>query len=574
MEGGRRARAAPESTVASLRAAVFHGGALLRAVMRSDEARGGDSKTFVDRPLRGGRAAAVEASRAAAAAAAAAAPADYVRAHFGAAGSDVERAPLADYRVWEGESLGDALSGKVNPRSAGAALARHCHAAWPSLCVRAKQCVSEAPANHTLLPLPKPAVVPGDRFRESYYWDSYWIALGLVISGAPRAAADVAENLISLVEAYGFVPNGARSYYLNRSQPPLLSELVTSLWQDSRAREGGGREVLDTAWLARAVAALKLEHAWLTAPPRQVTLPGGARLCRYWAATESPRPESYAEDAALAAACAAERGDVEARSLMREVAATAASGWDFSARWFANASGGLRALRTTRTLAADLNGFMLQMERNLAALCAELGDVESSKRYATHAEARRRAIDDVLWCESRGCWRDAVLVDRDDPSLGIEEEKEDTPSPVSASDYVPLWCGVAVPGSPQALAAVRSFASSGLLCRNGCVTTLAESGQQWDFPNVWPPLQHMLAEGLANSGHAEGEALGASLARRWLRANATALARTGQMHEKLDALAWDGKPGGGGEYEPQVGFGWTNGVVLRLLERFGWQDEA
>ena len=46
------------------------------------------------------------------------------------------------------------------------------------------------------------------------------------------------------------------------------------------------------------------------------------------------------------------------------------------------------------------------------------------------------------------------------------------------------------------------------------------------------------------------------------------------MFEKYDALR-PGFPGGGGEYQSaQLGFGWTNGVALALLDAFGDIDVA
>jgi len=255
---------------------------------------------------------------------------------------------------------------------------------------------------------------------------------------------------------------------------------------------------------------------------------------------------------------------------MREIAATAASGWDFSARWTTCGTGELSQLRTTRTLPADLNAFMLLMERTVAALAGEAGDAKHAAKFQLLADARQRAMDAVLWDERGGRWRDAVLEgDGAGTSAHPSRARWCTDAPRSASDYVPLWCGAAAAGSDRALAVVRSLAASGLVCRNGVATTDKQSGEQWDWPNVWPPIQHMLAEGLNRCGHEEGRQLGASLATRWLRATARTLERTGAMHEKLDAVSIGGAVGRGGEYVPQVGFGWTNAAALLLLQQVG-----
>jgi alpha,alpha-trehalase len=56
-----------------------------------------------------------------------------------------------------------------------------------------------------------------------YYWDSYWTVRGLLACDMIDAARYMLDNLVWLVDTLGFVPNGARSYYINRSQPPMLT---------------------------------------------------------------------------------------------------------------------------------------------------------------------------------------------------------------------------------------------------------------------------------------------------------------------------------------------------------------
>ena len=100
------------------------------------------------------------------------------------------------------------------------------HSIWPQLFRRVDPQVREHQQRHSLLALPHPIVVPGGRFRESYYWDSYWIVEGLLVSGLTSSARGVIKNLLSYIESFGFVPNGGRCYYMDRSQPPMLSEMV------------------------------------------------------------------------------------------------------------------------------------------------------------------------------------------------------------------------------------------------------------------------------------------------------------------------------------------------------------
>lgn len=135
------------------------------------------------------------------------------------------------------------------------------------------------------------------------------------------------------------------------------------------------------------------------------------------------------------------------------------------------------------------------------------------------------------------------------------------------SNWVPLWCGVAARGSSQAADAVAGLRRSGLLAPGGVLTSLVRSGQQWDAPNAWPPLVHMVVEGVEGAGVEGCGELAREVAEGWVRATLAAWVKGGVMHEKLDAEVVGGV-GGGGEYAPQVGFGWSNGVLLELLSRY------
>lgn len=68
----------------------------------------------------------------------------------------------------------------------------------------------------------------GGRFREMYYWDSYWIVRGLLLSDMYDTARGIVENMLYLVRTYGYMPNGNRKYYLQRSQPPLLIQMAAT----------------------------------------------------------------------------------------------------------------------------------------------------------------------------------------------------------------------------------------------------------------------------------------------------------------------------------------------------------
>lgn len=212
----------------------------------------------------------------------------------------------------------------------------------------------------SLLPLPMPFVVPGGRFREFYYWDTYWIIEGLLVSGMCGTAGHVIENLLFLVQKHGFVPNGTRAYYLNRSQPPMLPRMVARYSEECFANPGD--------FLKRALPLLEREHAfWMEY--RSVTLPSPAsglhhRLNRYRADMDGARPESYREDWILSTPMDRLRGERGRRQLYRNLATAAESGWDFSGRWIQETSedAGLDHTRTSDFVPVDLNSILLSNE--------------------------------------------------------------------------------------------------------------------------------------------------------------------------------------------------------------------
>jgi alpha,alpha-trehalase len=84
-------------------------------------------------------------------------------------------------------------------------------------------------ASGSLIHLPHPYIVPGGRFREVYYWDSYFTMLGLKESGRWNIVQNMVDNFAYLIDTYGYIPNGNRTYYLGRSQPPFFSLMVSLL---------------------------------------------------------------------------------------------------------------------------------------------------------------------------------------------------------------------------------------------------------------------------------------------------------------------------------------------------------
>ncbi|KAJ1296552.1 hypothetical protein BS78_01G310000 [Paspalum vaginatum] len=518
-----------------------------------------DPKLYVDLPL------AADERAAAAALPDAPSRADldaYLARYFGAAGSDLVPAGPRDFRP---EPRG--FLPRVGSREARA-WALEVHALWEDLTRRVAPDVEERPDRHTLLPLPRSAVVPGSRFREVYYWDSYWVIRGLLVSKMYDTAKGIVFNLVDLVEKYGFVPNGARSYYTNRSQPPLLSSMVLEVY----------RATGDVEFVRCAFQSLLKEHSfWMSEIHNVVIMDNHGQahnLARYQARWNKPRPESATIDEELAAKV---HPMAAKEKLYQEIASTAESGWDFSSRWMRNSTD-MTTLATTCIVPVDLNTFIFKMERDIADFAKLIGENATSEKFLEASKARHIAIDSILWNSDMEQWLDYWLP-ADRGCQGVYQWKPNSQNHnIFASNFVPLWLNAHHLGSVQfgdpakSERVMASLQASGLLHSAGIATSLTNTSQQWDFPNGWAPLQHLIAEGLLHSGSKEAAKLAEDIATRWVRTNYAAYKATGTMHEKYDVEAC-GKYGGGGEYKPQTGFGWSNGVVLSFLEEFGWPED-
>jgi len=410
----------------------------------------------------------------------------------------------------------------------------HIQKLWPIL-TRQPETVAEG---SSLLPLPHPYIVPGGRFGEIYYWDSYFTMLGL-IEKQPEIVAQMVDNFAYLIDTYGHVPNGNRTYFLSRSQPPFFA-LMVHLLADAQGK---------AVYLKYLPALQKEHHFWMNgtekltaespAYRRVVRMPNGMVLNRYWDDRADPRPESYFEDIALA-----HNSTVAPQILFRHLRAACESGWDFSARWFADITN-FSSIRTTDLLPVDLNCLLFQLENTLAVAHDLAGNKTACAHFKKQAKLRSEALENFFWDESTGTFQDVDWV------------KSGQTGVVSLATVYPLFARLASKHQAQRVAAVlqRDFLKQG-----GLITTLVTSGQQWDSPNGWPCLQWLAIAGLRQYAH---HGLAKDIKNRWLTLNEATFERTGKMLEKYNVMQ-PKLPPMGGEYTVQDGFGWTNGVYVAL----------
>jgi alpha,alpha-trehalase len=394
----------------------------------------------------------------------------------------------------------------------------------------------------SLLPLPYSYVVPGDRFDEIYYWDSYFIMLGLKQSGQRDLMKNELDNFATLIDRYGHIPNGNRSYYLSRSQPPFFAQMV----QLAADTDGSAAYV-------RYLPELEKEYAyWMDGADKlapgqtfrhAVRLPDGALLNRYWDDRAAPRDESYREDVVTAQ----QMPNRNPQDLWRNLRAGGETGWDFSSRWFADGKS-LSSIEVTSIVPVDLNSLMYDLERTLAHAYRIKGDATNAEAMEQRAQQRADAIRTHLWDAQLNAFGDYQFV------------THQLTHRLSAATVYPLYMGIAT--KAQA-AAVASTVRGRLLRVGGLATTTVNSGQQWDEPNGWAPLQYLAVMGLRRYGQ---DALAKQIAVRWIQNNVAYYQHTGKLVEKYDVDAKAGSSSaGGGEYPLQDGFGWTNGVLRTLM---------
>lgn len=326
-----------------------------------------------------------------------------------------------------------------------------------------------------MVPVNKPFIVPGGRFREFYYWDSYWVINGLLLSEMHSTVRGMLENFLEMVKVYGFVPNGGRIYYNGRSQPPLLTLMVKS-YVDATG---------DYDFLNEAFPLLEKEFKyWQNNHGVSVN---GHRLYVYKEKSCGPRPESYSEDVMTANGCAT---DVERENLYSEIKAAASSGMDFSSRWYVTENGTnqgeLKDLKTRSIVAVDLNAWMYDVAKSLAYLSVKSGNSTlmgrlKSMYYEEEAASIKSAVDQVLWDDEVGSWLDYDLNNQKRRNYFV------------ASNLVPLYVECYDTNKKQHISdkILNYIKTNNLDSFVSLPNTLFanEHGQQWDYPNVWPPMQ-------------------------------------------------------------------------------------
>lgn len=412
---------------------------------------------------------------------------------------------------------------------------------------------------NSLLPLPYPYIVPGGRFREVYYWDSYFTMLGLKESGENEMIENMVNNFAYLISQYGHIPNGNRTYYLSRSQPPFFSLMLDVL-----------ASIKGNYVYATFLPALQKEYDYFTdqvaATKHVVKMPDGSVLQRYYDRDDVPRQESYREDVAVADT-AWERM-VRKNSLPSKMAQTskmfvendfkkikyrdlrscAESGWDFSSRWFADGKT-LATIQLTKYIPVDLNCLLYHLEKTLAKANRESGELIKAKYYDDIAERRKKSINKFCWSAVNNWYVDYNI-----------ETKKQSPE-LTLAGMSPFFLNVA---DEKKISLIKPVLEKKFLKAGGLTATLKNTGEQWDAPNGWAPLMWIAIDGLENY---KQSVLAKEISKRWVDLNVKVYKRTGKLMEKYNVVDTH-LEAGGGEYNSQDGFGWTNAVLITLINKY------
>ena len=387
----------------------------------------------------------------------------------------------------------------------------------------------------TLINLPEPYVVPGGRFREMFYWDSYFTIIGLLESDEDELALGMIKNFDFLIKKYGFIPNGNRTYFATRSQPPFFAEMLTIY-----AEKHGMESILEyLPSLQKEYEFWTMQEESKNAYSRTVTLENGT-LNRYNGTLTVPRAEGYGKEKRWAA----QLPENERPIYHRHLRAVCESGWDFSSRWFADGKNKVTT-NCEDIIPVCLNSLLFGMEKQLERMHEHEGNIEKVEYFNELSAARIKAMQTYLWSEEVGYFKDYNFVLKQQTDI------------LSLATLYPLYFQMA---SQEQADQIADVVREKLLFAGGVATTTVNTGEQWDYPNGWAPLQWITVMGLANYGHTD---LAGDIARRWLTLNQKVFEEEGKMMEKYNVVDTT-LMGGGGEYKNQDGFGWTNGVALGL----------
>jgi alpha,alpha-trehalase len=406
---------------------------------------------------------------------------------------------------------------------------------------------------HGLLYLPHPYVVPGGRFNEMYGWDSYFIVLGLIRDNHLDIAKGMVENALYQIKHYGKVLNSNRSYHLDRSQPPFISQMVLAIY----------RKTIDRKWLSDAVKWIENDHKFWNSPPHLIESIG---LSRYCASSNKPsievihseidecgkdhyvRVKEYfkthgVQDYRISKFYDKKRDALKPSFYMADRSARE-SGFDPSNKYGPFGGG------TPSYASICLNSLLYQMEMDLAEIYQILGDHAERNKWNDRAVRRSIAINRCCWDEDLGYYFD------------YDADRKIMRPYIFSTTFYPLWVGIA--SQDRAQQVIRNLVA--LEAPGGLLASAYVTGNQWDAPFGWAPFHYFAVKSLIRYGYvADAE----RLSYKFINLVNHEFEQHGSVFEKYDVSSESSEVKGSikfGYQTNEIGFGWTNAVYLELLD--------
>ncbi|XP_066907647.1 trehalase isoform X1 [Halyomorpha halys] len=423
------------------------------------------------------------------------------------------------------------------------------NAQWTHLGRKVTEEVKSKAQLYSLIPVPHGFLIPGENLKELYYWDSYWIVNGLLKCSMWNSAKDIIKNFIYLVSKYNYVPTGTRIYFKGRSQPPLLPMMMESFYNHTK----------DLEFLRNNIETMEKEMEYWKKFRSVIARKNGFeyKMFLYHVPSELPRPEAFKAD--MESAILADTPEEFVRHFTALTSASE-SGWNLSSRWYVQNgynTGTRSNIQTQIIVPVDLNAIM---HKNLALFSewyTNLGDTVKAKKCQCEAESLLRAIEVILWNENQGIWLDYDLHNN------IQRDY------FYISNLVPLWTKSYKEDPKKITGKVLKYLHENKVDTfpGGVPASLEDSGELWDFPYCWPPLQAFLVQGLDRLGTPVGTELAFHFAEKFINCCYKEYQIHGSTHPYYDCY------GSGYSTSPESssGYGWTNAIILEFLDRWGDQ---
>lgn len=370
--------------------------------------------------------------------------------------------------------------------------------------------------DESLIGLPHPFLVPsyaeGHEFDydELYYWDSYFMVQGMLDEKHKDLVIGILDDLCYIFKRFKIIPNASRLYLTSRSQPPFLTTFIFDIYNTYNPGKKWLKEHID-------VAKEEYETVWMgTRKPNARLIYQG--LSRYY-------DFNYLHDIA-----------------------EAESGWDMTPRFNRKA---------LNYLPVDLNALLYKYEMDFARASRIFDDKTDAVRWERAAEARKKAMNDLMWDRIRGLYYD------------FDYKKERRGNISSLAAYFPMWAGMVTENqAKQLVKALKRFENKGGLATTDALPlgqlVTSSLPTQWAYPNGWAPLHLIVIQALERYGYHEDAR---RIAMKWMKCNLNWFNENGIFLEKYNVVAPD-RPPAKGVYPSQTGFGWTNAVFERLCQDY------